>query len=82
MAVRLTLDTLPSKSPLVSTPVETVFINGRKAVVIGAVAKNKSVVIQGSNNVLFEGISASRYADMSTTGPVESASPDVYVNNR
>ncbi len=75
-------DRVPTRSPLVSTPIDTVFINGAKAVAIGSVAADKSVVIEGSRDVYFEGIPASRYADMTTVGGIITASDDVYVNNR
>ena len=75
-------DKVPPGSPIVSTPLATVFINGALAVAVGSVALNKSVVIQGSNDVFFEGIPASRFGDLSTTGQIMTASDDVYANNR
>jgi uncharacterized Zn-binding protein involved in type VI secretion len=75
--------TLPGPSPIVYTPVNTVFINGARAAVKGSVSKDKSVIIQGSGDVLIEGMQAARLRDKTNIGGmVATTSPNVLVNGR
>lgn len=75
--------TLPGPSPIVYTPVSTIFINGAKAAVKGSVSKDKSVIIQGSGNVMMEGMPAARLRDKTNVGGmVATTSTNVLVNGR
>jgi uncharacterized Zn-binding protein involved in type VI secretion len=75
--------TFPGPSPIVYTPVNTIFINGAKAAVKGSVSRDKSVIIQGSSNVFIEGMPSARLNDKTNIGGVvATSSTNVLVNGR
>jgi uncharacterized Zn-binding protein involved in type VI secretion len=73
--------TSPGLSPIVYTPVNTVFINGAKAAVKGSISGDKSIIMQGSGDVFIEGIPASRLGDKTNIGgEVATTSTNVLIN--